>query len=150
MNTHRETILRAVVANIRASVTTPCFRSRAEAFSRNELPAIVIKPGVEQADRLANRVVKRTFQVLIEIHARADSTPRFERTADQIADGVLAEVHTVLFADKTLGGVLADLMDKEMQEPQFADGDDTAVNVTSILEAVYATTEKDITKPFPN
>ena len=141
MQTHRETILQAVVT--RLGTSTPVYRSRVEALDRDELPAIVVRPGNEQSQRLGNGVVRRAFQILIEVHARADSGRAI--SADQSADAVIAALHAALYAEKTLGGILADLTDREMQEPQFADGDETRVGITLVLEALYATNEKDIT-----
>lgn len=148
MNTHRETILTEVVT--RLGPVAPTFRSRSEALDRGELPAIVVKPGAEQNEKIGNGVVRRAFQIVVEVHAAADSSnPAMPRTSDQIADTVIAPLHAALFVDKAagtaLGGIAGDLLDKEMQEPVFVDGDETRVAITLLYEAVYSTNEKDIT-----
>ena len=143
--THRETILRAVTALIVGAGVAPVFRSRRDALERKELPAIVVMPGGEQNQRLGSHRVARSFQVLVEVHAKASSEPGADSTADQSADPVIAALHAALFAEKTFGGKIADLIDREMQEPQFTDGDETRVAITLVYEAIYATAERDIT-----
>lgn len=148
VNTHRETILQTIVDRITPVASTS--RSRAEAFARGELPAVVVKPGQEQNVQLGNGVMHRTFQIVIEVHAAADSSnAAAPLSADQIADAVVAPLHHAVFFDKRagsgLGGIVGNIVDKEMQEPIFVDGDETRVQVTLIFEAVYSTSERDIT-----
>ena len=142
MNTHRDAIVQAVMAALlgNTSAGDQVFRSRVEALSRNELIAIVVKPGAEEVQHLARGLVQRGFDIHLEVHARG--TP-----ADQVADPVLAEAHAVLLADQTLGGKVARLIEKSLAEPEFADGDDTAVQITATYTATYMTTASDITRP---
>lgn len=144
MQTHRETILQRVVSLLGPS-GTPVFRSRVEALQRGELPAIVVRPGAEAHEQTATRLVKRTFQIVIEVHAAADSSVTPNVAADQAADPVIAQIHASLFVNSTLDGIVAALFDKEMQEPLFADGDETRVSITLVYEAVYMTRSSDIT-----
>lgn len=141
MNTHRETILQAVMMALswQDPVAGHLYRSRQEALSRGELPAIVVKPGAEEPQVLARGLVQRAFDIHIEVHARG--TP-----ADAIADPVLAAVHFALMADETLGGTVARLIEKGLSEPEFADGDETAVQITATYTAIYPTTTGDITR----
>ena len=143
--TQREKLLLAVVAKLVAFQPVAVYRSRVDALAKQELPAIVVRPGGEQNEQTATKRVKRVFQILIEVHARADSTPGAEIAADQAADPVIANVHAALFQEPTFGGLAAQLYDKEMQEPQFADGDETRVGITLVYEAVYLTNDRDIT-----
>ena len=142
MNSHREAILQA--ATVLLTGATPAgaqvFRSRMEALRREELPAIVVRPGAEEVEHLARGIARRSLDLHIEVHARG--TP-----ADSMADPVVTAAHAVLMADATLGGRLARLIEKGMAV-DFADGDDTAVMVTTTYMAVYATTPQDITTPI--
>ena len=144
MQTHRETILQAAMATL-ITAGLSAYRSRAEAFARDDLPAVVLKPGGEQSVRLGNRAMNRTFRMLIEVHAAADSAQIPPVAADQVADAVIARVHAALFASEMLGGIVNDLVDKEMQEPSFIDADETRVFITLVYEALYATSERSIT-----
>lgn len=141
MNTHRETILLAVMAAVTGA--TPAgnrvYRSRAEAFARDELPAIVVKPGGETPQHIATGLTQRGFDVHLEFHARG--TP-----ADQIVDPLIAAAHKVLMADQTLGGAVARLIEKETHEPEFAEADETAVHIAVTYTATYMTTATDITQ----
>lgn len=143
MNTWRETILQAVQAALTTAGVAGgrVYRSRAEAFSRDELPAAVVKPGGEKVDNSTRGIARRRFDVRIEVHARG--TP-----ADSLADPVFAAAHTVLMADPTLGGKIVRLQEEEMGEPEFADGDDTAVMVPVIYTAIYETPAADNTRPL--
>lgn len=147
MQTHRETILQAVQQAL-SNAGLCAYRSRLEAFDRDQLPAVVLKPGEEQAMRLGNRVMSRSFQIHIEVHAAADSAQIPPVAADQVADAVIAQVHAALFGTDSLGGIVNDLVDKEMQEPSFADADETRVVITLIYEALYATSERTITTNY--
>lgn len=141
MNTWRESILEAVRTRLVAAGVAAgnVYRSRAEAFSRDELPAVVIKPGPERVDNSSRGIASRRFLVHIEVHARG--TP-----ADSIADPVLAAVHLALMADITLGGVIHRLSEEETREPDWADGDDTAIMIAASYIAIYATPSADNTR----
>lgn len=141
MTTQREQILTAVVALL--SGNTPAganvYRSRSDAFARGELPAIVVKPGAEDVDNAARGITHRSFDVHVQVFARG--TP-----ADQLADPVVLAAHALLMAEQTLGGKVARLIEKGMAEPEFADGDDTAVMIQTTYVARYATPTGDLTR----
>lgn len=140
-NTLREGILAAAASILTAAgvASGHVYRSRAEALARDELPAVVVKPGAEQVTNDTRGLALRRFQIKVEIHARG--TP-----ADSVADPVAAAAHAALMADQTLGSKVARLVEEEMTEPEFADGDDTAVMVTLIYAAIYATPTADTTR----
>ena len=141
MTTQREQILTAVVTLLLGN--TPAgsnvFRSRSEALARGELPAIVIKPGAEDVDNTARGIAQRSFEVQVQVFARG--TP-----ADQIADPVVLAAHVLLMTEQTLGGKMARLIEKGTAEPDFADGDDTAVMIQTTYVARYATPAGDLTR----
>lgn len=142
MNTHRETIMQAVMAALTGN--TPAagnvYRSRVEALARDELPAIVVKPGAEAVQHIATGLTQRDFEIHLEVHTRG--TP-----ADALADPIFAALHAALMADQTLGGKARRLIEKETAEPQFADGDDTAAQIIVTYSAAYITKANDITRP---
>jgi hypothetical protein len=144
MNTWREHILLAVVSTLTTAAVASghIYRTRVEALARDELPAVVIKPGAEKMDNAVKGVVFRHFEFRVEVHARASGG----NAADSIADPVCAAVHLALMADQTLGGSIARLVELKMAEPEFADGDDTAVMVSLIYEAIYVTRTGDNTQ----
>ncbi len=140
MSTWRETILATVTTTLSGVAGGRVFRSRAEAFARDELPAVVIKPAGEKVESIGKGFVGRHLELQVEIHARG--TP-----ADSIADPVVQAAHAALMADETLGGKVRRLIEQDMAV-EFADGDDTAVMVTLTFTAVYATTTQDLTTPI--
>lgn len=140
MNTHRETLLDAIVTTLAGVASGGVFRSRMEAFAREALPAVVVQPVGEQVESIGKGSVGRRLEFRVEIHARG--TP-----ADSIADPVVQAAHAALMADETLGGKVRRLIEQGMAV-EFADGDDTAVMVTLTWLAVYATTTSDLSRPI--
>ena len=136
----RETLIASVVT--RLTNTTPAaanvFRSRVVALTRNELPAIVVKPKSERVDNNTNRISMRYFTVEIEVHVRGD-------VPDQQADATLVAVHAALMADQTLGGKCARIIERETQW-DFADADQSAGMVAMSYEIIYLTPTGDLTR----
>ena len=136
----RETLIASVVT--RLTNTTPAaanvFRARVVALTRNELPAIVVKPKSERVDNNTNRISMRYFTVEIEVHVRGD-------VPDQQADATLVAVHAALMADQTLGGKCARIVERETQW-DFADADQAAGMVVISYEIIYLTPTGDLTR----
>ncbi|MFZ6767510.1 hypothetical protein ACO0LM_10525 [Undibacterium sp. Di26W] len=76
-------------------VGTNVYRSREEAFQREELPAIVIRPDNEDTNAFANRVDENNFVFKIEIHVRGE-------VWDDIAAPVALAVNKALTSDPAI------------------------------------------------
>ena len=98
------------------------YRSRAQAYSRSEAPAITISPGEDNpvnAPRTIGASLGRLDQalpVLVEIYVRGD-------VPDQLADPIGVDVHSRMMADRTMGGLAHDVQpDGFRPEYEQADG----------------------------
>ena len=121
MASKREQILAAIRSTLTntTGVGTRIYRSRVEAFQRNEAPALVIEPGSDSSnpEPVSTCKIDWTLQVLIAVHTRGGAIP------DQQADPIIVSLHSKLMADRTLGGLAMDLWPISV-DPQFdkADG----------------------------
>ena len=139
MTTKRETILAAVRTALTGTtgVSTRIYRSRVEAFARNEAPAIVIEGGRETAETLSNCKLDWTMDVLVAIHARGI-------IPDQVADPVWASAHAKLMADRTLGGLALDIVPTSV-DPQLEAADQPALWMVCTYQVRYRTAITDLT-----
>ena len=100
------------------------YRSRAQAYSRSEAPAITVSPGQDNpvnAPRTTGASLGRLDQVLpvlIEIYVRGD-------VPDQLADPIGVDVHARMMADRTLGGLAHDVQ-PDGWRPEYEQADATA------------------------
>ena len=100
------------------------YRSRAQAYSRSEAPAITVSPGEDNpvnAPRTTGASLGRLDQVLpvlIEIYVRGD-------VPDQLADPIGVDVHARMMADRTLGGLAHDVQ-PDGWRPEYEQADATA------------------------
>ena len=106
MATKREQILAKIKTNLAGTtgVGTRIYRSRAEAFSRTETPAIIIEPISDTPQDTSSffNNVTHEFRIRITVIARG-SVP------DNVADPTIESLHSKLLADATLGGLCIDL-----------------------------------------
>jgi hypothetical protein len=119
MSSKREQILAAIKTTLDGTVQvgSRIYRSRAEAFARDEAPAIVIEPGndTSAAEPVSSCKIDWTFTVIIAIYTR-DAIP------DQAADPIIVDIHSQLMADRTIGGLAMDLWPM-MVDPQIDKAD---------------------------
>jgi hypothetical protein len=100
------------------------YRSRVQAYSRSESPAITVSPGDDNpinAPRTIGASLGRLDQalpVLIEIYVRGD-------VPDQLADPIGVDLHARMMADRTLGGLAHDVQ-PDGWAPQYEPADATA------------------------
>lgn len=119
------------------------YRSRSQALSRNEAPAIIISPGQDDpinAPRTTGSSLGKLDQalaVLIEIYVRGD-------IPDQIADPIGVEVHSRMMADRTLNGLAKDVQ-PDGWRPQYEAADTTAGWFAFQFLIKYRTRDDDIT-----
>lgn len=121
MASRREQIL-AHVASALAGTTqvgNRIYRSRVDAFSRDEAPAIVIEPGQNRAQEFSNCKINWTLDLIIAIYTRG-------QIPDQLADPIAVDVHSRIMADRTLGGLAIDIM-PALEDPQRDKADLTSL-----------------------
>jgi hypothetical protein len=131
MSTPAPSIREQILAHI-ATVTLPgtvqvsgrIYRSRAQAYSRSEAPAITVSPGEDNpvnAPRTTGASLGRLDQalpVLIEIYVRGD-------VPDQLADPIGVDVHSRMMADRTMGGLAHDVQ-PDGWRPEYEQADASA------------------------
>lgn len=122
MSTRREQILSAIKAAVlpTAGVGGRVYRSRVEPLARQESPAIVIEPtgdSAEQNTSLPTLDWSLTVRVAVIVRGTVP---------DQLADPIVADMHSRIMADLSLGGVAIDVQplgtDFEMMEADQAAG----------------------------
>ena len=123
----REQILQRIATTVlpgTVQVGSRIYRSRAQAYSRSEAPAITVSPGEDNpvnAPRTTGASLGRLDQVLpvlIEIYVRGD-------VPDQLADPIGVDVHARMMADRTLGGLAHDVQ-PDGWRPEYEQADATA------------------------
>lgn len=123
----REQVLAYIATTVLSGtvqVGSRIYRSRAQAYSRSEAPAITVSPGEDNpanAPQTTGASLGRLDQalpVLIEIYVRGD-------VPDQLADPIGVDVHARMMADRTLGGLAQDVQ-PDGWRPQYEQADATA------------------------
>lgn len=125
----RETILQALVALL-AGVpgSTGVYRSREDAMSREESPAIVVRPESERPVENAIGQIDATLTVAVEVYARGEAP---DTVADPIAEVVFARV----MGSPTLGGLAVDIT--EGPTDFEAEGADVTAGITTMRFDVW-------------
>lgn len=138
MSSKREQIMAAIVSNLAgtAGVGTRIYRSRVEAFARNEAPAIVVEGGRETAATYSNCRLDWTLDVLVAIYARGI-------IPDQVADPVRVSAHAKLMADRSLGGLAMDIVPTAV-DPQLESADQPALWMVCTYQVRYRTLASDL------
>lgn len=105
MTTKRESIIQHVVTVLgTVSAVTGVHRSREDALSREEAPALVVRGVREDVRRLVHAYVEKDLTISVSVYTRG-SAP------DQGADPICEQVYALLMADPTLGGLAIDTSD---------------------------------------
>ena len=106
MATKRERILAAITTSLAntVGVGTRIYRSRAEALTRSETPALILEPisDTPQDTQSFNDKIKWEFKVRVSVIVRG-SIP------DNIADPTIESLHTKVLNDPSLGGLAFDV-----------------------------------------
>jgi hypothetical protein len=141
MTTRREQILAFVATELAdtTGVSGRVYRSRVEAFSRDEAPAIVIEPGADRANVVATCKLDWTMDLLVVVHTRG-------QIPDQLADPIVADVHSKLMADRSLGGLVIDIV-PTLSDPQRDKADLTSLWQVLTYQVRYRTAIDDLTSP---
>lgn len=101
----RESISAALVRALSGTsgVGTNIFRSRLDAISADESPALVVLFESEEVAEITNGDIDVRLVFVLEVHARASAVP------EKSADAACVSAHGKLMAAPTLGGLLVDL-----------------------------------------
>ena len=139
MASKRETILACVAAVLAGTsgVGTRIYRSRVEALSRAETPALLIEPISDNPtqDTLSTISWQLTFRVSIVTRGQVP---------DQLADASAIDVHEKIMADMTLDGLVTDLFPTSV-DFQLIDADQPAGITSLSFAATYRTQLNSIT-----
>ena len=97
MSSNRELIVARMSAALSGMLPNaiPVYRSREQAFSRDELPAIVVKPGDEETIAISELMEMSRLNVHLEIIVRGD-------VWDSLADPIIIAAHALLLGDLPL------------------------------------------------
>lgn len=139
MTTKRELILAAIATALTGTtgVSTRIYRSRTEAFTRAETPALLIEPVQDLARQDTINNYQWELLVRITVIARGD-------TPEQQVDSTLQDMHSKLFSDNTLGGLAQDI-DSVSVQFDYQDGDQPMGLVMCDYRVRYRTTINAIT-----
>lgn len=137
MSSKSEQIL-AHIASTLASTTgiNAIYRSRVEAFARDEAPVLVVEPAGETAREFSTCKLDWTLPVLIAIHTRG-SIP------DQLADPIRVSLHNLLMTDRTLGGLALNIVPTGT-DPQRDKADLASLWLVCTYEVRYRTAANDL------
>ena len=109
MTIKREQILAAITTALAGTtgVGGRIYRSRTEAFARNEAPALLIEPTPGAPDTPKEEPVSTCkidwrLNVTIAVYTRG-------AIPDQLAAPIVGDLHSKLMADRTLGGLAMDV-----------------------------------------
>tara|TARA_R100000353_G_scaffold128667_1_gene91323 strand:+ start:341 stop:769 length:429 start_codon:yes stop_codon:yes gene_type:complete len=106
MATKRERILAAIKTSLAntTGVGTRIYRSRVEALTRSETPAIIIEPisDTPEDTQSFNDKVNWEFKIRVSVVVRGT-------TPDQIADPTIESLHTKVLNDPSVGGLALDV-----------------------------------------
>jgi hypothetical protein len=105
MTTKREQVLTAIRTALTGTtgVSTRIYRSRVEPLSRGESPAIVVEPVSDTAEQNTSLpTLDWSLTVRVAVIVRGN-------IPDQLADPIVADAHSKIMADLTLGGYAIDV-----------------------------------------
>jgi hypothetical protein len=105
MTTKREQVLTAIRTALTGTtgVGTRIYRSRVEPLARQESPAIVVEPVSDTAAQNTSLpTLDWSLTVRVAVIVRGD-------IPDQLADPIVADAHSKIMADLTLGGYAIDV-----------------------------------------
>jgi len=140
MTTKREQILAAVDTLLAATAgaTGRVYRSRQEAFSRAESPSVVIEPGpsTSSPEPVSTCKIDTVFTLVVAVIARGT-------VPDQVADPVVKSVHSLLMADRSLGGLVMDIWPRS-RTPEFERAESAAVVEVLTYRVQYRTSIEDL------
>lgn len=142
MSTVREQILVRIATTLAGTtgVGTRIYRSRHEAFARNEAPAIVIEPSTDQCQTpaVSHKRLDWTLSVTVAVYSRGN-------IPDQAADPTINSLHAKLLADRTLGGLALDILPVSVV-PSFESSDVPSAWTVCTFSVRYRTLIENISQ----
>jgi hypothetical protein len=136
----REQILAAIALLLDGTegVGSRVYRSRQEAFAREEAPCILIEPGTDVAkeEPVSTCKIDWRLPVSIIVHTRGP-------IPEQLAAPIIADLHAKLMADRSLGGLCMDIYPSEVIH-QREQGDATAGWTSCLYSVRYRTSITDL------
>ena len=135
MTTKRETILAAIRTALTGTIGVGAriYRSRVEAFARSECPALVVEPITDDASidtSLPTYTWRLTVRLMVIVRGAVP---------DQLADPIVADMHSRLVADLTLGGYAMDIQPINVSW-ELVEGDQPTGVVMCDYRVLYRTT----------
>ena len=140
MTTRREQILSAITTALAGTtgVGSRIYRSRVEAFSRGESPAISLEPiNDTPATNTSLPTLDWSLTVRIAVIVRG-------AIPDQLADPIVESLHALVMADLTLGGYAMDIIPSSV-DFQLIEADQPAGVVLCDYVIRYRTSLADLT-----
>ena len=141
MATKRERILAALKTNLAntVGVGTRIYRSRAEAFTRSETPAIIIEPisDTPAETQNFNDRINWDFRIRISVVVRG-------AVPDQVADPTIESLHTKVLTDPSIGGLALDIRPSTTNF-EILDADQPAGVISCEFDIEYRTTYNSLT-----
>lgn len=140
MTTKRETILAALRSSLTGTVGvgTRIYRSRVEPIARQESPAIVIEPVIDEpALQTHLATIDWTLRVRFTIIVRGN-------TPDQLADPIIEDMHSKLMTDPTIGGRAIDILPLPTRF-NFVEADGPAGEIACDYRVMYRTQLANLT-----
>jgi hypothetical protein len=134
----REQIIQALAASV-ASLpgVTGVYRSRVEAYSRDESPALTIEAGQAIPVIHAQCKIDWSLDVLVSAYARG-------AVPDTAADAVLTAAHGLLMADRTVGGLAINLSPGPVTT-DLERADAASCWMTAVFTVTFRTSIHDLT-----
>ena len=140
MSTKREQILVAVNTLLAATagVSGRVYRSRQDPFCKRESPSVVIEPGpnTSSPEPVSTCKIDHFFTLVIAVYARGT-------IPDQVADPVVKSIHSLLMADRNLGGIVQDIWPMS-RAPEFDRAESPAVWEVLAYQVRYRTSITDL------
>jgi len=141
MATKREDILAAIRTALTdtTGVGTRIYRSRVEAVTRAESPALIVEPLTDTpVQNTALPTLDWTLRVRISVIVRG-------ATPDQVADPTIQSLHSKIMADLTLGGEAIDVQPAQTTF-NFFEADNPAGVIFCEYDVRYRTQVADLTQ----
>ena len=134
----REQIIQALATSL-ASLpgVTGVYRSRQEAYSRSESPALAIEAGQAIPTIHALCKIDWSMDLLVSAYARG-------AVPDTAADAVLTAAHTLLMADRTVGGLAINLSPGPVTT-DLERADAASCWMTAVYSVTYRSSIHDLT-----
>lgn len=136
--TIREQILQAVMNSLTGTsgVSTRIYRSRVQAFKKNEHPAIIVEPVSDTASHNTSPRLIWDMVFGVTLLVRAD-------IPDSSGDSSIEDIHSKIMGDATLQGLVVDLQPLNTNW-QFLEADDTLGIIINQYKVTYQTALDDL------